>query len=203
MDLKQIELRVLAHMSGDVAMQEIMNDPEQDMHSATAIGMFGSNQKKHRDNAKTFNFAMIYGDTPSGVARKLRVRLEDAIDMFGKWGETFPQASGWIEDRRKESHNIPYAETLYGRKIPLPTEYRNHMENCAVNYVIQGSAAEIFKRIMLELGWLLPHARLQIHDEMIYDGDLDIPEEELARVSPLWTPLDLEKQIRWGDVRNG
>ena len=200
-DLSQIELRTLAFISGDETMQGILNDPKQDLHSSTAIGMFGSAEKKHRDNAKTFNFAMIYGDTPSALARKLRVSLEDTQAMFAKWGDTFPVASAWIKERREESHNYPYAETLYGRKIPLPTEYEWHMENCAVNYVIQGSAAEVFKRIMLELNHLLPEARLQIHDEMIYDGYVEIPEKELSMIAGFWTPLDLERLDRWGVVK--
>ena len=196
-DLSQIELRVLAYMSGDERMQAILNDPTRDLHDETA-----DDTELNRDHAKTFNFSLVYGAKDSTIAAKLGITTEEVRAIRVKWSASFPQTYAWMEDRKKQAVAHPYAETLYGRQIPLPTDYQSHMESCAVNYVIQGSAAEIFKRIMLELNYLLPHARLQIHDELVYDGDVEIPELDLSHISPLWTPLSLEKMTRWGDVED-
>lgn len=196
-DASQIELRVLAYLSGDRRMLEVFQSGG-DIHAETmkVMGM------TDRINAKKFNFAMVYGADESVISGHTGIRDQAAIRRWTQsWMEGYAGAAAWIWEQRKKGWQDAKVTTLLGRQLKVPLDKgQKHAENCGVNYPIQGSAAEIFKLIMLDCRHLLDVTRVQVHDEEVFDGDvrekLDL--EALAHVSPVYTPLEVRIAERWG-----
>jgi len=201
-DASQIELRILAHLSQDRHMLDVLYDPNGDIHADTmkAMSLHG---EVGRIYSKTFNFAMIYGGNEYTVADNIGTsdipRVRRNMEL---WMNTYPQAAQWMVVQQEEGLANGWVETLYGRRMLLPMDMlvqqggEKHIRNCAVNYPIQGTAAEIFKRVMIELLPLLDVTRLQIHDEELFDGAVEIP-SGLESVSPVHTPIKVEQIERW------
>lgn len=195
-DFSQMELRLLAYFSGDREMQYIFNLPRNlaasDIHQATAdfLGI-------PRGVAKNTNFAMIYGATDYTIAEVAKVRsIARAHQLKEMWFEKFPQAGDYIDACQRRALEYPYATTLFGRKIRLPTveeESEDRIMRKAVNYPIQGSAAEILKRALIKCKDL--PMLLQVHDEILFDGKVDLP--DLEHIAPLYTPIDVKYIERW------
>ncbi len=205
MDYSQLELRILAHLSKDPTMQYIFSLPtfnsdgsknrEADIHGQTAdfLGI-------KRDLAKNVNFAYIYGGTDQTLMETAKIRsIEQARHLMGLWADKYPVAGAWIADIQGRTYNDPYAYTLYGRKIRLDIESPdiNSMMKKNINYRMQGSAAEIFKRSLLKCQHL--DIALQVHDEMLFDGYVEEQwlRQELEHISPLHTPIDVRYRGRW------
>jgi DNA polymerase I-like protein with 3'-5' exonuclease and polymerase domains len=200
-DHGQIELRVLAYMSKDKLMLEEYAKADPDLHSITAKA-----GGVPRSAGKTFNFAMVYGASNKMLARRTGVRIERIQGMREAWAELYPEAKRWI-DNKFFNHNGEWVESEFGRRMRLPemsenAEYNEkafaaHIGKCAVNYPIQGTAADIVKRGMLLLDRLGADLRLQLHDEYLVDGDYDFP-EELVNIHPeLRTPFEQKKGLVW------
>jgi len=194
-DFQQIELRVLAEISGDREMQTILNDPKGDIHQATADFL-----NIPRYPSKSVNFAMIYGATDETIMETAKIRsLDRARRLKEAWFDRYREAGDWIQLQQRHGLEDPYVTTLYGRKIMLPTldeESEGAIQRKAVNYPIQASAAEIVKRGMIKCKDLL--MLLQIHDEILIDGF--VPKERfevLEHISPLWTPVSVKYLQRW------
>ncbi len=205
MDFSQLELRILAHISGDPTMQYIFQQPpflpdgsrniQADLHQQTAdfLGI-------PRKIAKNVGFAMVYGATPQTLMETANIKdIHQAERLINMWFDKYPVAGGWIAEIQRQTYNDPYAYTLYGRKIRLDLESTDieSMKRKNVNYRIQGSAAEIFKRSLLRCQHL--DLALQVHDEILADGYVEEQwlRQELEHLAPFHTPIDVHYRGRW------
>jgi len=191
-DFSQVELRTLAHVSGDREMQYVFESGG-DIHQTTSdfMGIL-------RGLAKNVNFAMIYGATDETIADTAKIRsIQRAKQLKEMWFAKYREAGDWIQTVQVEAFDNPWSETVFGRRIRLPDieeEGADRIMRKAVNYPIQGSAAEILKRALI-LCKHLPMA-LQVHDEILVDGRFDIP-KGLEEIAPFQTPVDTKYLDRW------
>ena len=183
-DYSQIELRLLAHMSGDSALIAAFRD-EKDLHRMTASRIFAIPEEavtdKLRDAAKRINFGIIYGISPFGLARELGIPRNEAKDYIDRFFAAYPRAKEFIDELIARATERGYAETILGRRRPLShlksnnVPRRNFDKRNAVNTPIQGSAADLIKLAMLKLDQLIETETLtakmllQIHDELIFE----------------------------------
>ena len=191
-DASQLELRILANISGDRAMAEIY-ETGGDIHQHTADFM-GIDRRP----AKNVNFAMVYGATDQTIAETAHITsIRRAHELKERWFDAYPDAGLWIIEQQRVGVTEGYVETLYGRKIKVDMEDEQGAMRKAVNYPIQGSAAEIIKRAMIKCREL--PLVLQVHDELIADGDVtqQVLEAGLERLSPVYTPYDIKTVRRW------
>ncbi|MEO8809778.1 MAG: DNA polymerase I [Rhodanobacter sp.] len=182
-DYSQIELRIMAHLSGDAGLMKAFREGG-DVHRATAAEVFGlppeevsSNQRRA---AKAINFGLMYGMSAFGLARQLGVDRREAGDYMARYFARYPGVQAFMELTREQAHRDGYVETIFGRRLYLQNlESRNHglrqgAERAAVNAPMQGSAADIIKRAMLAVAaWLKDrddaHMLMQVHDELVFE----------------------------------
>ena len=219
-DYSQIELRIVAHMSGDEAMLAAFR-AGQDIHAATAAAIYGipleDVSKDQRRHAKAINFGLIYGMSPFGLSNTTGLTLAEAENFVSAYFEQFPRVKTYLDGLRKSAADIGYVETLLGRRRYFPNlqrqmnaNLRQREEREAINAPIQGTAADIMKLAMIQLPQALLDAglkaqiTLQIHDELI----LECPEAELHKtVHTTQTTMEntyalsipLLTDARWGD----
>jgi len=190
-DFSQIELRTLAYMSNDLEMQYVYESGA-DIHQETAdfLGI-------DRRPAKNVNFAMIYGATEQTIAEIANIRdIRRATELRQMWFQKWRGAGSWIQDMQDYGIRHSKVETLFGRVIMLPTEEEEPVDRIlrkAINYPIQGSAAEIMKRALIRCEHL--PMSLQVHDEIIIDGKVELP--QLDNIAPFETPIDVKYLQRW------
>lgn len=185
-DYSQIELRLLAALSGDEVMCSAFLDGE-DIHKRTAAKVYGVSEDmvthKMRATAKTVNFSIIYGISDYGLAQDLGIGYKEAADLIKEYGNQFPGVMAYLEDLKKSGEEKGFAVTMYGRKRIL-NELKSQNRNiknfgyrAAMNTPIQGTAADIIKiamnRVSKALEEKLPSAKLvmQVHDELICECD--------------------------------
>lgn len=192
-DYSQIELRLLAHFSGDEHMLEAFR-LGQDVHAATAAKIFRVPIEQvtsdQRRRAKTANFGIIYGISAFGLSQQLDCPRSEAKALIDGYFEAFPRVVDYIESQKQKARENGYAETLFGRKRYLPdilsqnATVRSFAERNAVNAPIQGSAADIIKMAMISIHRRLHQENLkaqmimQVHDEL----NFNVPEQEVERV---------------------
>lgn len=193
-DYSQIELRIMAHLSGDKGLLTAFEKGE-DIHKATAAEVFGVALDEvsgdQRRSAKAINFGLIYGMSAFGLARQLDVERKVAQAYIDKYFERYPGVLTYMDNIRKQAHDDGFVETLYGRRLYLPEinarnkQLQQAAERTAINAPMQGTAADIIKRAMLEVeSWLQrDHAddarmTMQVHDELI----LEVKESALEAV---------------------
>ncbi len=196
-DYSQIELRLLAHCSGDKALIEAFNS-EQDIHTITASKVFGVQleevTKEMRRKAKAVNFGLIYGQSRYGLASALGINPFEAQDFIDKYFATYPKIRAYMNNTLMQAHQEGYVETIFGRKRYLKEELgsrnakiREFAERAAINAPLQGSAADLIKMAMVDLHKKLAAAGvkakmiLQVHDELV----LEVPKNELDEVKKL------------------
>ena len=184
-DYSQIELRILAHISGDRNMIEAFNSGA-DIHKRTSAQVFGVSEdevtKEMRSSAKAVNFGIVYGISDYGLSRQLNIPRKQAGEFIDKYFETFPKVKEFMNDSVEFGRENGYVQTLYGRRIYLPQlrssnyNQRTGAERVAMNAPIQGTAADIMKLAMiavytaLEKEHLKSKLILQVHDELIIDA---------------------------------
>jgi DNA polymerase-1 len=198
-DYSQVELRILAHISGDVGLLEAFRRGE-DIHATTAAALFNVPLEQvtadQRRFAKSVNFGLIYGMSTYSLARSTNLTQAEAENFVAQYFGRFPRVRAYLESTIAQATNRGYVETLVGRRRYFPElqsaapgqeQARRRAEREAVNAPIQGSAADIIKRAMLHLHQalgergLMAQMILQVHDELV----LEVPREELAVVAPL------------------
>ena len=195
-DYSQIELRLLAHISGDENLIEAFNSGA-DIHRRTAAEVFHTPfdevTKEQRSAAKAVNFGIVYGISDFGLAQNLGIPVKTAGEYIRRYFERYPDVQAYLKNSVAEAREKGYAETIYGRRRPLPelksSNYntRSFGERVAMNMPIQGSAADIIKIAMVHVDRALREAGLkgrlvlQIHDELIVDA----PAEEAETVRNL------------------
>ncbi|RMG86537.1 MAG: DNA polymerase I [Candidatus Dadabacteria bacterium] len=223
-DYSQIELRILAHLSGDPTLLEVFRTGR-DVHTETASRIFGVPpervDERMRREAKTVNFGILYGMSPFGLARQLGVTQETARKMIEAYFHQFGAVKGFLDGLVERARTTGYAETLFGRRRPIPElrsrnrAQREFGERLAVNTPIQGTAADLIKVAMIRTaralgergspGWLL----LQVHDELVLEAPEDRAEECADRVreamegaAQLAVPLRVEVGIgpNWAEA---
>ena len=193
-DYSQIELRILAHVTGDQNLIDVFNSGE-DIHASTASKIFGIPLKdvshQQRAIAKTVNFSIVYGTTPYGLADKLKISPAEAKTIIEAFYNTFPGIRTFEEKVKKEVNEKEFIKTMLKRRRYLKDIHSsNHLlrafsERAAINAVIQGSAADLIKVAMINTyKALLPYKTkmiLQIHDELIFK----VPKEEIEIIKPI------------------
>ncbi len=195
-DYSQIELRLLAHISGDEAFIRAFNSGE-DIHARTAAEVFHlpleQVTSEQRSAAKAVNFGIVYGISDFGLAKNLGVGVKTASAYIHRYFERYPQVESYLKRSVEDGKANGYAVTLFGRRRPLPElkssnyNVRQFGERVAMNMPIQGSAADIIKLAMIAVerelakNGLKARLVLQIHDELIVDA----PQEEAERVARL------------------
>ncbi|MDW7711949.1 MAG: DNA polymerase I [Deferrisomatales bacterium] len=183
-DYSQVELRILAHLSGDPALVAVFR-AGRDVHSETASRLFGVRPRdvddRMRREAKTVNFGILYGMSPFGLARQLGISRASARAMIDAYFQQFPSVRRYLEGLVDAARRLGYAETLFGRRRPLPElgsrnrAQRELGERMAVNTPIQGTAADLIKRAMVRADRAHrqrgseAHLVLQVHDELVFE----------------------------------
>ncbi|RLA30315.1 MAG: DNA polymerase I, partial [Gammaproteobacteria bacterium] len=183
-DYSQIELRIMAHLSGDPGLLSAFASGE-DVHRATAAEVFGTPRDAvdadQRRAAKAINFGLMYGMSAFGLARQLGVDQGSARDYMARYFERYPAVQAFMEATREVAREKGYVETLFGRRLHLPEinarngQRRQAAERAAINAPMQGTAADIIKRAMLRTAtWLADSGAptrmiMQVHDELVFE----------------------------------
>jgi DNA polymerase-1 len=193
-DYSQIELRIMAHLSGDQNLLKAFQQ-SQDVHSATAAEVFGVNLAQvttdQRRSAKAINFGLIYGMSAFGLARQLNISRKQAAEYIELYFERYPGVQNYMNQVRHAAAENGYVETHFGRRLYLPEinssngMRRQAAERTAINAPMQGTAADIIKLAMINVdNWLQSHQLksrmiMQVHDELV----LEVPEDEYQKVA--------------------
>lgn len=224
-DYSQIELRILAHFSEDDNLIKAFERGE-DIHSYTASLITGKDLKnitpEERRKAKTVNFGICYGISPFGLSKELNITPDEAAGLIALFFANFPKVKEWIEKTLKFARENYYVKTLFGRIRNIPDinhhvkEVRHQAERIAVNTPIQGTAADIIKKTMIDIYEefknrnLDAHIILQIHDELLFEvneKDVEIAKEiikeKMENVVSLKVPLkvDIGYAKNWYDAK--
>ncbi|UCF78632.1 MAG: DNA polymerase I [Candidatus Eiseniibacteriota bacterium] len=195
-DYSQVELRLMAHYSGDERLAEAFRQGV-DIHSSTASLLFGVPPEdvpvELRAKAKVVNFGIIYGMSPFGLSRQLGISVSEAKQFIEHYNSVYPGVAGYVARSIQEARRKGYAETLLGRRRPLQglrstnSRARAEAERMAINTPIQGSAADMIKVAMVSIWKKLVHSAmkakliLQVHDELLFE----LPREETDELSAL------------------
>lgn len=224
-DYSQIELRILAHMSGDEKLIEAYRE-EKDIHRITASQVFhvpfDEVTDSQRRNAKAVNFGIIYGISSFGLSQGLSISRKEAQEYIQNYFHTFPTIKRFLDGLVASAREYGYAVSLYGRRRPVPElaaknfAQRTFGERVAMNSPIQGTAADIMKiamnRVYARLKRDFPAAKilLQIHDELLVEAPAEIAEnvrtaimEEMKNAASLAVPLETDCHIgaNWYDAK--
>ncbi len=224
-DYNQIELRVMAHLSGDKALTDIFNKGE-DIHTRTAAEILDKDPsavtKDDRRIAKVVNFGIMYGISPFGLSRQLKIDRDTAKQIIDKYFEEFSGVKTWLENTLTDAYAKGYVETLGGfRRYLVELKQGNFRvraagERMAINAPVQGTAADIIKAAMIKLDSQLKSASwrtkmiLQVHDELVFET----PDDEVEEIYPiikntmektfkLDVPIIIESKIgqNWGQMK--
>ncbi len=224
-DYSQVELRVLAHVSGDQVMTDAFRDGR-DIHSTTAADMFDVSleevDEELRETAKTINFGIVYGISAYGLAQRLDIEPDRAQTYIDQYLERYSGVKQYMDEIVEKAREDEYVTTLRGRRRDIPEIHsddyntRSFAERTAINTPIQGSAADLIKIAMIDVYEALNDQQLkarlvlQIHDELV----LEVPEREMMKVKPLVegnmssamdldVPLEVEMSDgkTWADVK--
>jgi DNA polymerase-1 len=213
-DYSQIELRIMAHLSGDEALLRAFAE-DRDIHQATAAEVFGATLETvsadQRRSAKAINFGLIYGMSAFGLARQLGIGRGEAQKYVDLYFERYPGVKRYMDETRRQARETGYVETVFGRRLYLPEiqsrnqALRQYAERSAINAPMQGTAADIIKRAMIDVdAWLQSSgapARLimQVHDELVLEvADAAVQavtaqlRERMARAADLRVPLKVD-----------
>ena len=192
-DYSQIELRIMAHLSGDEGLLRAFANNE-DIHRATAAEVFGiapdAVSSEQRRYAKVINFGLIYGMSAFGLASQLNIERDAAKQYIDRYFARYPGVKNYMDSTREQARRQGYVETVFGRRLWLPEingangMRRQAAERAAINAPMQGTAADLIKLAMIKVQDWLEKEQLQtrlimqVHDELV----LEVPESELSRV---------------------
>ena len=205
-DYSQIELRIMAHLSADPGLLAAFARGD-DIHRATAAEIFGvapeAVSREQRRDAKAINFGLIYGMSAFGLARQLNIPRGQAADYIDTYFARYPKVRDYMETTRETARRQGYVETLLGRRLYLPDinsknpQRRQASERLAINAPMQGSAADIIKRAMLDLDRALGsrddlHLIMQVHDELVFEI---APESSAALIPQIKTLMENAAQL--------
>jgi DNA polymerase-1 len=218
-DYSQIELRILAHLSGDPGLIEAFTSGR-DFHTETAARVFGVDREnvppELRRRAKAVNFGIVYGQTAHGLSESLRIPRNEALEMIAAYFAAYPKVRTFLDETVAEARRTGFAVTMYGRRRPIPEllspngNLHSFGERTAMNHPMQGSAADIMKLAMIAVDRRLvedgyaSRLVLQVHDELVFEAPRAEIErlsvmvhEQMEGVATLVVPLDVS--VSWGD----
>jgi DNA polymerase I len=191
-DYSQIELRIMAHLSGDATLVRAFAE-DRDVHQATAAEVFSVPPDQvtsdQRRSAKAINFGLMYGMSAFGLARQLGIARGDAQKYMDLYFERYPGVKRYMEETRRQAREAGFVETVFGRRLYLPeiqsrnAALRQYAERSAINAPMQGTAADIIKRAMIAVDAWLQSSRaparliMQVHDELVLEVADDSVEE--------------------------
>ena len=214
-DYSQIELRLLAHVSGDTNLIKAFTSGE-DVHTMTASKVFGvpieEVTKDMRRKAKAVNFGIVYGQSKYGLAKNLGISNSEAQEFIDKYFEHYPEVKNYMAEKKEFANMNGYVETIFGRKRYLSSELqspnfqiREFAQRAAINQPLQGTAADLIKKAMIDIDKQLKNGHfktkmiMQVHDELVFE----VPNSELDTVKslivkcmelnqPLLVPLEVD-----------
>ena len=223
-DYSQIELRIMAHLSADEGLLSAFADGR-DIHQATAAEVFSvpvdQVNADQRRSAKAINFGLMYGMSAFGLAKQLGISRGEAQEYVDLYFDRYPAVRRFMDSIREQAHEAGYVETVFGRRLYLPDinsrngQRRQYAERSAINAPMQGTAADIIKRAMIDVqAWLdskKPPATMimQVHDELVFELAADQADELKADICELMTsaadlrvPLvvDAERGANWDEA---
>ena len=223
-DYSQIELRIMAHLSGDESLLRAFAE-DKDIHQATAAEVMGipleQVTSEQRRSAKAVNFGLIYGMSAFGLARQLSISRGEAQSYIDMYFTRYPGVKSYMDRTREQARELGYVETVFGRRLYLPdirssnASLRQYAERSAINAPMQGTAADIIKRAMIEVdNWLQAstlNARLtmQVHDELILEVPVAVKNElidgvrqRMSAAAQLHVPLkvDIGVGLNWDEA---
>ena len=224
-DYSQIELRILAHMSGDESFLEAFRE-DQDIHARTAAEVFGVTldevTAEMRRKAKAVNFGIVYGISDYGLSRDLHISRQEAAGYIASYFDRYPGVKAYLDRMVQEAKDTGSVKTLFGRRRELPAitsrnfNQRSLAERMAMNTPIQGTAADIIKLAMVAAHQALREAGvrsrilLQVHDELVLEVTADeveqvsqILRETMEQVVELSVPLsiDISYGPNWAEAK--
>lgn len=224
-DYSQIELRLLAHLSGDEHLVRAFNEGE-DFHAETAARVFGVPVSEVtpdlRSRAKAVNFGIVYGQQAYGLSQSLHISMAEARDMIDRYYEAYPGVRTFLDNVVARAKQTGYAETMYGRRRHIPElkaknpQLRGFGERTAMNHPMQGTAADIIKIAMARVSRRLEeedfaaHMILQVHDELDFECPIDeverltaMVQDVMEHVVDLRVPLIAEAStgVTWADAK--
>jgi DNA polymerase-1 len=212
-DYSQIELRILAHLSGDEGLIEAFTSG-MDFHQATAARVFGVSvddvEPSMRAKAKAVNFGIVYGQTAHGLGDSLKIGYGEAQAMIDRYYAAYPGVRSYLDETVASAHRDGFAITLFGRKRRIPElkssnfNLRSFGERTAMNHPMQGTAADIMKLAMIEVDRRMraegfaSRMVLQVHDELVFEAPGSeveqlkaLASEAMSGVARLVVPLDV------------
>ncbi|MBK8816536.1 MAG: DNA polymerase I, partial [Methylococcaceae bacterium] len=223
-DYSQIELRIMAHLSGDAGLLNAFNEGL-DVHRATAAEVFGVTPEQVtndlRRSAKAINFGLIYGMSSFGLAKQLGLGQSEAQSYIDLYFARYPGVKKYMDTIREQAREQGYVETLFGRRLYLPeinsknANLRQYAERTAINAPMQGTAADIIKRAMIATDdWLIKTQAdalmiMQVHDELVFEiAESKVPEYAekirnlMSSAAELAVPLvvDIGVGLNWDEA---
>ncbi len=219
-DYSQIELRIMAHLSGDEGLRNAFLE-DRDVHAATAAEVFqvdaGKVTADHRRSAKAINFGLMYGMSAFGLGKQLGIGRGQAQEYIDMYFDRYPGVKQFMDDIREQARQTGFVETEFGRRLYLPeindrnAQRRQYAERSAINAPMQGTAADIIKRAMITVQeWLLGKkvpARMimQVHDELVFEvaeGSVDAVREEIVALMNAAAELSVPLKVDVGVGEN-
>lgn len=224
-DYSQIELRILAHLSGDEGLIEAFTSGE-DFHAATAARVFGiavdEVETGQRSRAKAVNFGIVYGQSAHGLSETLKIERAEAQAMIDRYYAAYPRVRAFLDECVSEAHRTGVSTTMFGRKRRIPElrssnyNMRGFGERTAMNHPMQGTAADIMKLAMIEVDrrlrneGLVSRLVLQVHDELVFESPpeeieplANLAREAMSGVVSLSVPLvvDVASGSNWAQAK--
>jgi DNA polymerase-1 len=213
-DYSQIELRIMAHLSGDASLRTAFAE-DRDVHQATAAEVLGipleTVTADQRRSAKAVNFGLIYGMSAFGLARQLGIGRSEAQKYVDLYFERYPGVKRYMDETRQRARDAGFVETIFGRRLYLPEinsrnqALRQYAERSAINAPMQGTAADIIKRAMIEVDAWLEASRtparliMQVHDELVLEvadeavtATVERVRQHMMRAAELSVPLKVD-----------
>jgi len=223
-DYSQIELRILAHLSGDPSLVQAFTE-DKDVHAQTASAIYGAHPDlvtpEMRRAAKTINFGLMYGMGPINLSKQLGTSFAEAKNFIESYFRRFPSIRAFMDTAIQKTRDCGYSETIFGRKRYLPEinstnkTVMDAAERTAINTPVQGTAADIIKVAMIKLyqkmpgKWPQSKMLLQVHDELIFETPAESAEEfaqwakeEMSGACELKVPLKVDAGVgrHWGEA---
>jgi DNA polymerase I len=223
-DYSQIELRIMAHLSGDESLRAAFAE-DRDVHQATAAEVFGCEltavSADQRRTAKVINFGLMYGMSAFGLARNLGIERSTAQQYIERYFQRYPSVRRFMDNMRVQARELGYVETVFGRRLYLPDirsgnpQLRQYAERAAINAPMQGTAADIIKRAMISVHeWCLSSGApakliMQVHDELVLEVRADALQtvaaavrDHMVKAATLSVPLrvDVGSGANWDEA---
>jgi len=211
-DYSQIELRIMAHLSGDAGLLDAFAD-DQDIHKATAAEVFALDPDDvttdQRRSAKAINFGLMYGMSAFGLGKQLGISRHEAQEYVDLYFDRYPGVKKFMDDTREQARQAGFVETMFGRRLYLPdindrnAPRRQYAERSAINAPMQGTAADIIKRAMIAVQQWLDTSKaparmiMQVHDELVFEvAEKSVDEVQTEIVALMSAAADLSVPLK-------